>query len=188
MRKWQTIAVTALSTLALSGAGFTAYQLSQPTHYEGTTFTNEKHSTTHSTNSHMASSTTNNEQSSATVTDSSSDTTVPEQSTSVTEKSSQVFVTGRPSQPAQLGGTVDPNPTKLTFYAYPGGTAETTQGRMEVGLVVCGELQQGTIYIPMTDCYAFRDWMTSITQGKTSLDHSLQENLDYWYANVKGQQ
>lgn len=186
MRKWQTIAVTALSTLALSGAGFTAYQMNQPTHYEGTTFTNEKHSTTHSTNNNMASSTSDTRESSATVTDSSSDTTVPAQSASVEQP---ITVTGEATKPIQMGGTVKPDEiTGLTFSVYDCGTAESTIGRIEVGVVVCNELIQPTKVIPIEDCEPFAQWMRTIASDKTNLTNSMDSNYNYWVQNVKGQQ
>lgn len=186
MRKWQTIAVTALSTLALSGAGFATYQASQPAQYKGATFTNEKHSTTHSTNSNMASSTTNNEQSPATVTDSSSDTTVPAQSASVEQS---ITVTGEPTKPLQMGGVIKPDEiTGLTFSVYDCGTAESTIGKIEVGVVVCNELIQPTKVIPIEDCEPFAQWMRTIASDKTNLTNSMDSNYNYWVQNVKGQQ
>lgn len=169
MRKWQTIAVTALSTLALSGAGFTAYQMNQPSHYEGATFTNEKQSTTHSTSNNMASSTTNNESSSATITDSSSDTSVPAQSSSVDEEQ------GVP----------------LTFTAYEAknamGTIVTDENGKQMWLVSCQETGDH-VAVKAEEVQPFCCWLTDVTEGKTTMNNSMNSNYNYWVQNVKGQQ
>lgn len=187
MRKWQTIAVTALSTLALSGAGFTAYQMNQPSHYEGAIFTNEKHTTSHSSNNNMASSSSStSEPSSTTTTSDASDSTVPAQSPSVEQP---IIVTGEPTKSLQMGGTVKPDEiTGLTFSVYDCGIAESTIGRIEVGCVVCNELIQKTKVIPIEDCEPFAKWMRSIASDKTNLNNSMDSNYNYWVQNVKGQQ
>lgn len=178
MRKFQTIAVTALSTLALSGAGFTAYQMSQPTHYEGATFTNEKNSTTHSNSNNMASSNTNISKSYANITDSSSDTTVPTQSSSVTEQ-----------EPTTEQNTNE-NPK---FYAYlyvPNGTAgvESSNNYYEFRAVYTVTGEEVSCGQDSKDAELFCKWMESIAYGKDHLDNSLQSNYNYWKENVKGQQ
>lgn len=188
MRKWQTITVTALSTLALGTAGFATYQASQPSHYEGATFTNEKtHTTTHSNSNHMASSSSNtSESSSSTATSDASDTTVPAQSSSVEQPT---IVTGEPTKPLQMGGVVKPDEiTGLTFSVYDCGIAESTVGRIEVGCVVCNELIQPTKVIPIEDCEPFAQWMRDIAGDKTNLTNSMDSNYNYWVQNVKGQQ
>lgn len=196
MKKWQTLTATALLSASLAAIGVNTYHAIQPTHYQGETFVNEKKQSTKNdtreSTSVSSSSSSTASQSTETSDNNSNSNATNSQPASVKDDytPNHPVVTGEPSRPAQLGGTIQPESerTQLTFYAYPCGSAETTQGRMEVGIVTCGELQQATNYIPMKDCYAFRDWMTSVTQGKVTLDHSLQENLDYWYANVKGQQ
>lgn len=169
MRKWQTIAVTALSTLALSGAGFTAYQMNQPSHYEGATFTNEKQSTSHSSSSNMASSTSNNESSPATVTVSSSDTTSSTQSSSVTEEQHQ----------------------PLTFTAHEAknamGTIVNDENGKQMWLVSCEETGDH-VTVKAEEVQAFCCWLTDVTEGKTTMNNSMQSNYNYWVQNVKGQQ
>lgn len=169
MRKWQTIAVTALSTLALSGAGFTAYQMNQPSHYQGETFTNEKQSTTHSTSNNMASSTTNNESSSATITDSSSDTSVPAQSSSVDEEQGEPL-------------TFTANEAKNAM-----GTIVTDENGKQMWLVSCKETGDH-VTVKAEEVQAFCCWLTDITKGKTTMNNSMNSNYNYWLQNVKGQQ
>ncbi len=58
MKKWKTISVTALTTLALSVGGLSIYKYLQPSHYEGGTFTNVSTTISNtSTSSDMSSST-----------------------------------------------------------------------------------------------------------------------------------
>lgn len=175
MRKWQTIAVTALSTMALSGAGFTAYQMNQPTHYEGVTFTNEKESSTHSTSNSMASSTTDNGKSSAIVTDSSSDTSAPAQSNSV----AQAPVQTAPTTPAP-SATYD----ELTF---TNGSCDNVNG-VDVTYVYCEQSHDMTDNIPLEDAQPFIAWLYSVTEGEHYMTNSIQSNYNYWVQNVKGQQ
>lgn len=187
MRKWQTIAVTALSTLALSTAGFATYQASQPAQYKGETFVNEKHTTTRSTNNNMASSSSSTSNSSSSTTASSTDsTTLPTQSSSVEQP---IIVTGEPTKPLQMGGTVKLDEiTGLTFSVYDCGIAESTIGRIEVGCVVCNELIEKTKVMPIEDCEPFAQWMRDIAGDKTNLTNSMDSNYNYWLQNVKGQQ
>lgn len=188
MVKWQTIAVTTLSTLALSGACFTTYRAYQPTHYEGTTFVNEKHTTSHSTDSNMATSSSSTSHSSSSTTASSTDSnSIPAQSASVADQQ-LVIDENTAERPLQMGGTGFTYDTPLTFSVYTCGMAETNQGRMEVGVVVCNEIGQKTRMIPIDDCEPFAQWMRSIASDKTNLDNSMDSNYNYWKTNVKGQQ
>lgn len=170
MKTWKTIAVTALSTLALSGAGFTAYQASQPAQYKGETFVNEKHTTTHSTNSNVASSSTNNEQSSASVTDSSSDNAIPAQSSSVEEQEQEQLPSAGHEARTFVTASHDlMNGQDMTYVVFlPTGE--------------CSKL------IPAEDALTFCKYMNNIAGGQTTLNHSLDENYNYWKTNVKGQQ
>lgn len=161
--------------------------MNQPVHYEGATFTNEKHTTSHSSNNNMASSSSSTSNSSSSTTTSSTDsTTLPAQSPSVEQP---IIVTGEPTKPLQMGGTVKPDEiTGLTFSVYDCGIAESTIGRIEVGCVVCNELIQKTKVIPIEDCEPFAKWMRSIASDKTNLNNSMDSNYNYWVQNVKGQQ
>lgn len=187
MRKWQTIAVTALSTLALSGAGFTAYQVSQPAQYKGATFTNEKQSTNISSdfNSNSTSSST---QSQSTMGSSNDTNTSNEPSQSVTETEQPLVIYENTAErPPQLGGCGITKDVPLTFSVYTCGMADTNKGRMEVGIVLCNELIQPTKMIPIDDCEPFAQWMRTIASDKTDLNNSMDSNYNYWVQNVKGQ-
>lgn len=63
MKKWQTISVTALTTLALSVGGITTYNYHQTQPYKGKVFTNEtKHEKSISSNTSTSSSSSSSEQ------------------------------------------------------------------------------------------------------------------------------
>lgn len=188
MKTWKTIAVTALSTLALSGAGFTAYQAAQPAQYKGETFINEKHTTSHSSNSNVATSSSSTSHSSSSTTAGSTDSnSIPAQSASV-EDQPLVIDENTAERPLQMGGAGLTYDRPLTFSVYTCGMAETNQGRMEVGVVVCNEIGQKTHMIPIDECEPFAQWMRSIASDKTNLDNSMDSNYNYWKTNVKGQQ
>lgn len=51
MKTWQTVTVTALTTLGLAGAGAFVYTSNQPAHYEGTTFKSSVSSTSEESSS-----------------------------------------------------------------------------------------------------------------------------------------
>lgn len=173
MRKWQTIAVTALSTLTLSGAGFTAYQMSQPAQYKGVTFTNEKQSTNISSDTNRNSTSSSTE--SQSTLDSSNDTNTsnePSQSVTATEQ------------------TTNENPT---FYAYlyePNGSAgvDPSKCTYEFRAVYTVTGEEVSCGQDSRDAELFCKWMESIAHGKDHLDNSLQSNYNYWVQNVKGQQ
>lgn len=172
MRKWQTIAVTALSTLALSGAGFTAYQMNQPTHYEGATFTNVKQSTNISSNTD-SNSTSSSTESQSTMGSSNDTNTSNEQSQSVT--ATEQNTTENPTFYAYLyqpNGSAGVDPSN---YTYEFRAVYTVTGEE----VSCGQDSR--------DAELFCKWMNSIAHGKGHLDNSLQSNYNYWVQNVKGQ-
>lgn len=171
MKTWKTIAVTALSTLALSGAGFTAYQASQPTHYEGTTFVNEKHTTSHSTDSNMATSSSSTSHSSSSTTASSTDSnSIPAQSSSVEEQEQEQLPSAGHEARTFVTASHDlMNGQDMTYVVFlPTGE--------------CSKL------IPAEDALTFCKYMNNIAGGQTTLNHSLDENYNYWKTNVKGQQ
>lgn len=163
MRKWQTIAVTALSTLALSGVGFSTYQAAQPAQYKGETFINEKKSS----HSHNSSSTSTSQSTS----DSSS-------SPAVTDNDTSVNTT--PSQPASVAENNEANHEQRTFSI---ASIDEIDGQ-EMTYVVFLPTGECSDNMPVAEALAFCKYMNNIAGGKDHLDHSLQDNYNYW----RGQQ
>ena len=174
MRKWQTITVTALATMAISTTGFAVYNATQPTHYQGETFVNEK-KPSHSHNSSASSTTQSTNDSSSSTTTTTNDTSVntsASQPASVAQEPSTktyyeelTFRQGSVDEMLDAYGTLRPS-----TYVYCVQTGETTQN------------------MPVDYAQQFIAWLYTITEGKHNMDHSLQSNYAYWLQNVKGQQ
>ncbi len=173
MRKWQTITITALSTLTLSTAGFVTYNAMQPTYHAGQVFNNES---SVSTSTSVSQSQSASSSSSVFSTESSSSTATTEtvETPSTTTSSSEVLT--------QRGGTLSPEEFKQQVTFYKCGAADPAY--LNVVHQPTGEL----ICLPKVDAVPFCDWMNSIAHGKQTLEHSMQDNYDYWKQNVKGQQ
>lgn len=174
MRKWQTIAVTALSTLTLSTAGFVTYNAMQPTHYEGATFTNEKQeqSTSHS--------------SSATSTSSSSDN---QSSPSSTDTASTNPTYSEPASVAPQEPSTKTYYEGLTFRTGSIDMMTAEDGtKKEMTYIYCNQTGDMTKNIPYEDAQPFMAWLYAITEGKHYMNNTMDSNYHYWLENVKGQQ
>lgn len=192
MRKWQTITITALSTLTLSTAGFVTYNAMQPTYHASQVFNNES---SVSTSTSVSQSQSASEQSSA---PSSAETVDTEETVDTTTTTIETYRNAYGHE-MTVGDTNDPTgmakdlpgstpAEQPTFALANGGYAETAEGKVEVCIAVHRPSRTATKLIPTKDAEPFIAWMESIAYGKQTLDHSLHENYNYWKQNVKGQQ
>lgn len=163
MKKWKTVPIIIILASTLITAGVTTYSYLQPTHYEGTTFTNE---TT------ISNSTTSTSVSSSSKTVSASDSF--SDSDTVYTESSQPELDQRGG--TCMGQTPAQQPTFEVVYV------STVQGYCAVEHRPTGELIKA---VNENDAYAFCNYMEQIAHGKETLDYTLQENYDYWLDNVK---
>lgn len=181
MKKWKTIGVTALSTLAISIGGFTTYQYLQPTHYQGGAFKNEK---TKQTSNDSFSSEQQQQQSKQSSTS----------STSAEQFQSQVDTSIVPqyykpmqwdefsnTYHPQLGGTY--MPTVITLPLHNNYCIINTKNPTDA--IVVETTNNYTIaHQRMQEAKDFANWVNSIAQDKP-LQHSLYDNLQYYFTNVK---
>lgn len=154
MKKWQTIGVTALSTLALSIGGFTTYQYLQPTHYQGDIFNNEK--TTQST--------TNTIQESSTTTTTSPSSNVeqqPQQSIGTTPALQPTFGIKPIGMCNNVYGTLIET---FTVIHHPSGDRVYKAMSEE-------------------QANAFCSYMEHIAHGKEKLDYTMEQNFEEWLTN-----
>lgn len=163
MKKWQTITATALLSASLAGIGTNFYHAMQPTHYQGETFVNEKKSS----DSHSSSSTSTSQSTS----DSSSSTATTDYDTSVNNSA---------SQPASVAEANEANHEQRTFSI---ASIDEIDGQ-EMTYVVFLPTGECTGNMPVAEALAFCKYMNNIAGGEDHLNHSLQDNYNYW----KGQQ
>lgn len=179
MKKWKTIGVTALSTLALSIGGFTTYQYLQPTHYQGKVFNNEKIKQTSDdsfSSEQQQSKQSGTSTTSAEIFQSQVDTSiVPEY-----YKSMQWDEFLNTYQP-QLGGTY--MPTVITLPLHNVYAIINTKNPTDA--IIVETTDNYTIaHIRMQEAVEFANWVNSIARDKP-LQNSLQSNLQYYFKNVK---
>lgn len=179
MKKWQTIGVTALSTLALSIGGFKTYQYLQPTNYQGEVFNNEK--TKQTSDDSFSSEQQQSKQSSTTTT--STEQIQSQVETSVVPeyyKSMQWDEFSNTYHP-QLGGTY--MPTVITLPLYNNYCIINTKNPTDA--IVVETTDNYTIaHERMQEAKDFANWVNSIAQDKP-LQNPLQSNLQYYFNNVK---
>lgn len=187
MKKWQTIGVTALSTLALSIGGFTTYQYLQPTHYQGEVFNNEKTKQTI------------NEKTKQTSNDSfSSEQQQSKQSSTSTTSAEQFQSRVDTSAVPEYYKVMNQQEFSSTYHPQLGGTNMSTVIAIPVynGYAIVNTINPiDAIIVETTDNYTiahlrmqeakdFANWVNSIAQYKP-LQHSLYDNLQYYFNNVK---
>lgn len=181
MKKWQTIGVTALSTLVLSIGGFTTYQYLQPAHYQGEVFKNEKTKQT-STNSFSSEQQQQQSKQSSTST-TSSELFQPQVDTAVVPEYYKAMTWDEFSNTyhPQLGGTY--MPTVITIPLHNNYAIINTKNPTDA--IVVETTDNYTIaHVRMQESKDFANWVNSIAQDKP-LQNTLQSNLQYYFNNVK---
>ncbi len=179
MKKWKTIGVTALSTLALSIGGFTTYQYLQPTHNQGEVFKNEK--TKQTSDDSFSSEQQQSKQSSTSTT--SAEQFQSHVDTSIVPQYYKPMPWDEFSNTyhPQLGGTY--MPTVITLPIHNNYCIINTKNPTDA--IVVGTTDNYTIaHLRMQEADDFANWVNSIAQDKP-LQNSLQSNLQYYFTNIK---
>lgn len=180
MKKWQTIGVTALSTLALSIGGFTTYQYLQPSHYQGEVFNNEKTKQT-SDNSFSSEQQQQSKQSSTSTT--SSELFQSRVDTAIVPQYYKPMPWDEFSNTynPQLGGTYMPTVIAIPCH----GKYAIINTKNPTDAIVVETTDNYTIaHERMQEAKDFANWVNSIAQDKP-LQHNLYDNLQYYFNNVK---
>ena len=153
METWKTIALTVMTTSALVTGGALTYSYSQPSHYEGDTFTNV--STTTSSTSISSSNT------STLTTDNATNT-------------NPVYTESNPNEVEQNTGDRAYQPTFKV---------ECVSTKNDLYTVEYIPTSDKCKAITHEEAESFCTYMEQIAHGKTSLSYTMDENYNTWKSN-----